>query len=155
MELNTGKKIVRRSWDVIPMPDTVITRVNTLGSNQPEQLIFTNRRGRPIVNVEIPGVDPYDANHIEFPGVDSSDTDVDNIDIPGVDVDIKEPKVIEIIDPDIPPTNPEPIGPATVHQADAAVEPMPTIHQVEPKLLRSSRVKTQTNNYTLSISGYK
>ena len=35
MALNTGKKIVRRSWDVIPIPDKVITRVNALGSNQP------------------------------------------------------------------------------------------------------------------------
>jgi hypothetical protein len=28
MALNTGKKIVHRSWDVIPMPDLVIDRVN-------------------------------------------------------------------------------------------------------------------------------
>jgi hypothetical protein len=28
MALNTGKKIVRRSWDLIPMPDVVIARVN-------------------------------------------------------------------------------------------------------------------------------
>jgi hypothetical protein len=28
MALNTGKKITRRSWDMIPMPDTVIARVN-------------------------------------------------------------------------------------------------------------------------------
>jgi hypothetical protein len=27
MALNTGKKTTRRSWDVIPMPDTVIARV--------------------------------------------------------------------------------------------------------------------------------
>ena len=54
MALNTGKKIVWHSWDVIPMPDTVITRVNALGSDQPEQLIFTDRRGRPIGNVKIP-----------------------------------------------------------------------------------------------------
>ena len=40
MALNTGKKVVRRSWDVIPMQDTVITRVNDLGSDQPEKLIF-------------------------------------------------------------------------------------------------------------------
>jgi hypothetical protein len=44
MALNTGKKITRRSWDVIPMPDTVIARVNALGTDQPEQLIFTDRR---------------------------------------------------------------------------------------------------------------
>ena len=57
MALNTGKKIVQHSWDVIPMPDTVITRVNALGSNQPEQLVFTYSRGRPFGDVKIPGVD--------------------------------------------------------------------------------------------------
>ena len=54
MALNTGKKIVRRSWDVIQIPDTVIRRVNALVSDQQEQLIFTDRRGRPIGNVKIP-----------------------------------------------------------------------------------------------------
>jgi hypothetical protein len=56
MAQNTGKKITRRSWDVIPLPDTVIARVNALETDQPEQLIFTDRRGRPIGDVEIPGV---------------------------------------------------------------------------------------------------
>ena len=86
MALNKGNKIVRSSWDVIPMSDTVITHVNALGSDQPEQLNFTNRRGRPIGDVEIPGVDPSNADHIEIPGVDASEIDVDNIEIPGVDV---------------------------------------------------------------------
>ena len=144
MALNIGNKIVRRSWGVILMPDTVITRVNTLGSDQPEQLIFTDRRGRPIGDVEIPGVDTSNANHIEIPGVDASAIDVDNIEIPGVDVNIQEPQVIEIIDPCIPPTDPDPIKPATVHQADTAVESMPAIHQVDPKLRRSSRARTRT-----------
>jgi hypothetical protein len=54
MALNTRKKITRRSWDVIPLPDTVIARVNALGTDQPEQLIFTNQGGRPIRDVEIP-----------------------------------------------------------------------------------------------------
>ena len=40
MALNTGKKIVTRSWDVILMPDTVITRVNALGRDQPVQFIL-------------------------------------------------------------------------------------------------------------------
>ena len=31
MSLKSGKKITRRSWDKIPMPDTVIDRVNLLG----------------------------------------------------------------------------------------------------------------------------
>ena len=37
------------------------------------------------------------ADHIDIPGVDASDIDVDNIEIPGVDVDIQEPLVFEII----------------------------------------------------------
>ena len=137
------------------MPDTVITRVKNLGSDQPEQLIFTDRRRRPIGNVGIPGVDPSDADHINIPGVDTSDIDVDNIDIPGVDLDIQDPQVIEIIDPNIPPTDPAPIEPSTVHQADVAVELMPAIHQEDPELRRSSRVSTQTENYTPSMSGSK
>jgi hypothetical protein len=36
MSLTTGKKITRRSWDEIPMPDTVIARVNKHGEDQPE-----------------------------------------------------------------------------------------------------------------------
>ena len=114
------------------MSDTFITRVNALGSDQPEELIFTDRRGRPIGDVEIPGVDTSNADHIEIPGVDASDIDVKNIEIPGVDVDIQEPQVIEIIDPDIPPTDPDPIEPARVHQEDASVELMPAIQKVEP-----------------------
>jgi hypothetical protein len=51
MALNTRKKITRRSWDVIPMPDMVIPHANALGTDQPEQLIFTNRGGRPIEDV--------------------------------------------------------------------------------------------------------
>ena len=74
---------------------------------------------------------------------------------PGVDVDIQEPQVIEIIDPDIPPTGPDPIEPGTVHQTDVIVEPMPAIQQVEPKLRRSSRFRTQREKYTPSMSGSK
>ena len=62
-----------------------------------------------IGDVEIPGVDTSNTNHIEISGVDASDIDVENIEIPGVDVDIQEPQVIEMIDPEIPPNNPDPI----------------------------------------------
>ena len=77
MALNIGNKIVRRISGVIPMPDTVITRVNTLVSKQPEQLVFTDRHRRPISDVKFSGVDLLDADLIEIPGVDSMD--VDNI----------------------------------------------------------------------------
>jgi hypothetical protein len=51
MTLASGQKIVERSWDVIPMPDNVIARVNALGADQPEQLIFIDRHGRRIVTL--------------------------------------------------------------------------------------------------------
>ena len=70
-------------------------------------------------------------------------------------MDIQEPQVIEIIDSEIPQTDPDPIEPETLHQADAAVEPMLAIHQVDPKLSRSSRIRTQTENYNTSMSGSK
>ena len=40
MVLDTSKKITRLTWDVLPMPDTIIVRVNTLTANQPQQLNF-------------------------------------------------------------------------------------------------------------------
>ncbi len=64
LSLKSGYRITRRSWDEIPMPDTVIDRVNVLGHGQNEQLIFTDRKGRRIGDVEIPGVDGvYEAPH--------------------------------------------------------------------------------------------
>ena len=114
MALNKGKKIVWSSCDVIPIPDTGITSFNAVRSDQSEQLVFTNRHGRSIGNVEIPEVDPYDVDHIKIWQVDPSD--VDNIDIPGVDVVIQEPQFINIVNPNIPPTDQESIEPSPVHQ---------------------------------------
>ena len=151
MALNTGKRIVWRSWGVIPMKDKVNNQVSTLGSNQPDQFIFTNRHGHPIVNVKIPGVDQSNVNHIEIPGVDS--LYVDNIEIPGVDVDIQEPQVIEIVDLDNPPTDPASIELAPMYQVAATVYPVPAVKKVEPELCRSSRGSTQTEKYTPSMSG--
>jgi hypothetical protein len=70
MALNTGKKITRRNWDVIPMPDLVIARVNVLERDQPELLTFTDCHGRLIGDVDIPGIqDDSVADGAEFPGV--------------------------------------------------------------------------------------
>jgi hypothetical protein len=69
MALNSGKKIVHHSWDVIPMPDLVIDQVNILGCDQPQHMTFTDRHGRLIGNVEIPGVDDQEKNVDHLPGV--------------------------------------------------------------------------------------
>jgi hypothetical protein len=51
MALNTGKKILRHSWDVIPMLDVVLAQVNALVSDQPRQMTFTDRHGRLIEDI--------------------------------------------------------------------------------------------------------
>ena len=82
MALNTGKKITRRSWDVIPIPDIVIDCVNTLGNGQPEILTYTDRHGRLIGDIETPGVDPDDDND-----KDTASVFDDNVELPGVDTE--------------------------------------------------------------------
>ena len=90
MALNTGKKITRYSWDVIPMPDTVIARVNHLGRDQPEQLVFADRHGNVIGNNESAGVEPeYPPDNDEYQQPEA----IDDASIPGVDVDVEIPGV--------------------------------------------------------------
>ena len=57
MSLTTGAAITRYGWDLIPMPSSVIARVNRLGKDQPELLLFTDRKGRLIEKADPTGVD--------------------------------------------------------------------------------------------------
>jgi hypothetical protein len=84
MALNSGKKIVRHSWDVITMPDLVIDRVNALCRDQPHHMTFTDRHGCLIGDVEIPGVDDQEEDDDHLPGV--VPVIADDIEITGVDV---------------------------------------------------------------------
>jgi hypothetical protein len=71
LNLKSGKTIVRRSWDRLPMPDSIIARVNHLGAGQPKQLVFKDRHGRLIGDVELPGVDDEPTEPDELAGVDT------------------------------------------------------------------------------------
>lgn len=163
MALDTGMKITRRQWDVIPMPDLVIARVNALGKDEPELLTFTDRHGRLVGDADTTGVsddsEPVDVN-VEFPGVIT-----DNIEIPGVDgADGSEDPAPQIEihgdDLEIPvlvePTLVEPILVETV-QEETAQHVAPVIEPVQlPELRRSSRVKTKTKSgYVPSMTGSK
>jgi hypothetical protein len=70
--LTSAKKIVRRSWDKIPMPQTGIDQVNHLDKDQPEQFIFIYRKGQLIGDFE------------DLPGADDLETDADD-ELTGVD----------------------------------------------------------------------
>jgi hypothetical protein len=130
MALNSGKKIARHSWDVIPMPDVVITRANMLGSDQPHQMIFTDRHGRLIGDIEIPVVDADEDDEDQFPGVEP--VIADDINIPGVNVpgpealdEVTAPQ-LEIDDINIPHDDPASIEvvPAQAVPTSALVAPL-------------------------------
>ena len=57
MALDSGRKITQFAWTNLPMPDIVIKRIEEMAKGQPEDLIFTDRKGRLIADDEIPGVD--------------------------------------------------------------------------------------------------
>jgi hypothetical protein len=144
MALNSGKNIVRHSWDVIPMPDVVIAHANALVSDQPHQMTFMDSHDRLIGDIEIPvgDADKDDADH--FPGVEL--VIADDINIPGFDVvgpealdEVPAPEV-EIDNLKIPHDNTSPIElvPAQAVPPSALVAPPSA-----PELCRSTRVRTQ------------
>jgi hypothetical protein len=160
MALNTGKKITRRSWDMIPMPDMVIARVNALGIDQPEQLIFTDRRGRPIGYVEIPGVMDFeeedDDDDAVMPVLDP--VGINGVELPGVDVAGQAPQTVEIDDLDIPQPDPpliETVEEPTVPQMEQDVPTQVAQPMQTAGLRRSTRVKIQPKLYEPTMTGSK
>jgi hypothetical protein len=131
MALNAAKKIVRRSRDVMTMPDVVIARVNALGSDQSHQITFTDRHERLIGDIEIPGLDSDEEPEDHLPGVAPV---IDNdIEIPGVDVAVPEdldeapaPQV-DINDLDIPHDEPAPIEVVPPQEAASPAMPTPVV----------------------------
>jgi hypothetical protein len=137
--LNTSWVITRRSWDVIPMPKSVVDRVNFIGRDQPIQTVVLDRAGNPIGDrdadyeedpadptaslpgevipkvapdhVKITGVDAENAEPTEFQANDSTTIPVE---IPGVDT---AQQTIEIHDLDVsPPPEPALVEPANPYQ---------------------------------------
>jgi hypothetical protein len=161
MILNSGKKIVRRSWDVIPMPDIMIDRVNALCRDQPQHLTFTDRHGRLMSDVEIPGVDDQEEDDEHLPGV--VPVIADDIEITGVDMEGTETQDgvpaphIQIDDLNIHRAKPAPIEVAPTQEKPRTETPAPfALSAQAPELRRSTRVRSQTNQgYTPSLSGSK
>ena len=62
MNLHTGKRLTRRKWTELPMPQEVIDRVNNLGEadGQPSILTFYDRHGKPVGNTKNPNADLTD-----------------------------------------------------------------------------------------------
>jgi hypothetical protein len=136
--LNTSWVITCRSWDVIPMPKSVVDRVNFIGRDQPSQIMFLARSGNSIGDgdaayeedkahqtVDLPGevIPEVAPDHVEITGVDMEDVEpiefqannsMSPAEIPGVDA---TQQMIEINDLNVsPPPEPALVEPAKPDQ---------------------------------------
>jgi len=70
MSLNTSRILRRRAWTVLPMPQSVIDRVNAMAADQPRLITFVDKHGIEIGDI---GDDPDTINppetQYEIPGV--------------------------------------------------------------------------------------
>ena len=176
MSLRSGQTITRRSWDRIPMPDTVIHRVEALAKGEPELLTFTDRKGRPVGEVELTGVDGNETpsqNLIQEsisqiptePTVDLNLPTSDSLpepspvqeDIPVVQPTL-EPEVTTQLEPTVQPTvEPEPEPTVQQPTPETVQEPTNGAPGDPPELLRrSTRNRKQfQQSYEPSFSGTK
>jgi hypothetical protein len=83
------------------MPTGVIEWVHALGSDQPEQLIFTNRHNQPIGD-EDPEIAGVVGDNIKEDGVDGTEGNPDDVKPPGVDMGIDNSDYANQAPPDIP-----------------------------------------------------
>ena len=84
--LNTSKVITRRSWDVIPMPKSVVDRANFIGKDQSHQAVFLDRNGNPIGDDDAVCEAPADQT-ADLPGEMIPEVAPDHPEITGVDMD--------------------------------------------------------------------
>jgi hypothetical protein len=138
------------------MPGLVIDRVNALGRDQPQHMTFTDRHGRLIGDVEIPGVENQEEDDDNLPGV--VPVIADDIEITGVDVEGTETQdavpapQIEIDDLDIHHADPAPIEVAPTQEEPRTETSAPVALPAQAhELRRSTSVRSQTNQgYTPS-----
>ena len=93
MSLTAGAAVTRYGWDPISMPSSVIARVNRLGKDQPELLVFTERKGRLIGEA-----DPTRVDGAEQPGQDEDFEDDVGLDDEGAEDEEDLAEEIKIAD---------------------------------------------------------
>ena len=167
MSLRSCKRITRYAWDELPMPDTVIDRINELGKGQPELLTFTDRKGRLIGDgdVELTGVDGEDNEALQDTDEaveDDLDDSVNEI-VAEADELAAEEEAEAAEQPriqDLELDAAEPSGDSM--EIEQAVEPVvartvpqpPAIEPVEiAGVRRSTRTRAATTNYVPTMKG--
>ena len=153
LTLNTGKVVTRRSWDILPMPQSVIDRVNFLGRDQPHLPIFTDRSGDAI------GDDDPFYEH-------SAQTDMDNhptgeilpdaapdpVDVTGVDHEDLDPNPSSDTPSDIPGVSDQPIN---IDDINISGEQEPTLVEPPSGPARSIRRSRQSQSCRRRSRGHR
>ena len=91
LALDTGATMIRYQWVVLPMPSSVIDRVNFIGRREPSILTFTNRHGQIISDnlqdADLDGNEDLESVIAHPTGYTGVYPVVDGNDITGVDQD--------------------------------------------------------------------
>jgi hypothetical protein len=69
LSLTSSRVIARRSWTVLPIPQGVIDRINTMAHNQPTLITFTDKQGNDIDETDMSDVITLPQTEYEIPGV--------------------------------------------------------------------------------------
>eukprot|EP00957_Ditylum_brightwellii_P139515 10633027-Ditylum_brightwellii.AAC.1 len=86
LSLNTGKRINRRAWTALPMPEEVVKKVHRLARRNPAGISFYDRNGNATPLPDDPDDDPINDPDYD-PLEDAEDVDDDDNDDDGQDDD--------------------------------------------------------------------
>jgi len=147
--LTTARVIARRSWTVLPTPQSVINRVNELAADQPRLITFADRHGNDIADDGDVEINPPETPH-EIPGVIG-----DAAQIPGVEMEMEAEQTNDEKNINDPTTTPIP-PPIAEDAAEHLIETNDDGPNFEPTRDDSTPVETavqQTPTATAPISG--
>jgi hypothetical protein len=156
--LNTSQVITCRSWDVIPMPKSVVDRVNFIGRDQPSQTVFLDRSGNPIGDGDALYEEDKAHQTADLPGEVIPEVAPDHVKITGVDMEDVEPIEFQVNNSMSPAEIPEvDATQQTIEINDLDVSPPPEPALVEPAKPNQPRQLGQerkaTERYASSMSG--
>ena len=159
LSLNTGRVITRYSYTILPMPQSVIDRINVLGADQPTGISFHDRFGRDIGDVDANFNSSGDETDItgvyedvDTPQNETASNDfVDDSNVPADDVRVHNNAESVEFEPSF--DNNQEIAMPDTEESIAVNPPMIESETVEPR--RSTRERKPVSSYIPSMTGSK
>ena len=178
--LNTASVVVRRDWKALPMPQSVIDRLNAKAKGQPSHPVFTDRSGNAIGDIpfDVGRIETYAMNSdhtisdamnsdhtnsdIELGAINSDHTNSD-VDLPGVHIpEVGEYDEIPGVDTAQEQELPEPYVDVGVDFDNPVPQELPLV-ELEPQesiqandgVRRPTRERIKPVNYQPSMTGQK